>query len=329
MGVGSAVAVMSKACFCGTSALPGADRRERAISERRNSAALHVALSTACRALKVGATRTTPTMWLTRRARLSPSIANGLRMAASHAEDPIKLMGKTVVVTGTNRGIGLEFVKQLAEKGNKVIATVRSEARATALKELRNGFPEFIQITELDVADARAIALWASLLGKTGVQVDVLINNAGVVGTDGYNKWTIEDTDPEEMMYCFSANAIGPVVVVQQLLKRNIFGRGALIANVSSKVGSVSDNQSGRGYAYRASKAALNVVTKSLHVDLTPRGMTCTLLHPGWVITDMTEQNGLITTAESVAGMLGVLESKSRSQLGGQWHDYAAKPIPW
>lgn len=95
----------------------------------------------------------------------------------------------------------------------------------------------------------------------------------------------------------------------------------------TTQVGSIDDNGSGGGYAYRASKAALNIVTKSLSIDLQKEGVTCTLLHPGWVKTDMTSNNGLIDVETSVGGMIGVLESGV--DLQGSWHDYAGKSIPW
>ena len=117
--------------------------------------------------------------------------------------------------------------------------------------------------------------------------------------------------------------------MVQQLLVRGKLGGSAgpsLVGNVSSKVGSVEDNGSGGGYAYRASKSALNVANKSLSIDLEGEGVQCVLLHPGWVRTDMTLGNGLIDAEESVAGMLKILET---SGMNGRWFDYKGDVVPW
>ena len=153
--------------------------------------------------------------------------------------------------------------------------------------------PERLAVTTLDVSDEASIRYWASCLDSTppliasGGAVDVVINNAGTTGTDAYSKWELEDMDAEEMLHVFRINTVGPLLVVQQLLKRKLMGtqgvgkRGAVVGNVTSKVGSVDDNGSGKGYAYRASKSALNIVNKSMSIDLADRGVQCVLLHPG------------------------------------------------
>jgi NAD(P)-dependent dehydrogenase (short-subunit alcohol dehydrogenase family) len=249
----------------------------------------------------------------------------------------------TVVVTGANRGIGLEFVTQILAKhdGNAVVACCRDPESADELMDvqLKVG-PERLAITSLDVSDENSIGHWAANLGgvepvaRNGGVVDVVINNAGTTGTDGYTKWELEDMDAQEMMHVFKINTIGPLLVTQQLLKNGIIGdakkqaNGALIGNVTSKVGSVDDNGSGKGYAYRASKAALNIVNKSLSIDLADRNVTCLLLHPGWVRTRMTEGRGLIDADESARGLLAAMESQF-GEINGRWYDYKGDEIPW
>ena len=140
------------------------------------------------------------------------------------------------------------------------------------------------------------------LVRANGGAVDVVINNAGTTGTCGYDKWELEDMTSDEMMHVFKINTIGPLLVTQRLLKAGVLGtagvgerpRGALVGNVTSKVGSVDDNGSGSGYAYRASKAALNFVNKSMSIDLADRGVLCELLHPGWVRTRMTQARSIV-----------------------------------
>eukprot|EP00879_Flechtneria_rotunda_P000620 GHRR01000733.1.p1 GENE.GHRR01000733.1~~GHRR01000733.1.p1 ORF type:complete len:275 (+),score=70.05 GHRR01000733.1:3258-4082(+) len=240
------------------------------------------------------------------------------------------LTGKTVVVTGASQGIGLEFASQLLAKGNTVIAAVRDPDSATCLKQLQqSASANCLHVTQVDVSKTRSIEQWAASLPDSvpGLHhIDVVINNAGVYG----RKLNISTVTEDDMLYCFLTNTVGPLIVVQQLLQQGLIGgiRGkSLIANVSSKVGSVDDNRGGGGYAYRASKSALNIVNKSLSIDLAGDGVTAVLLHPGYVKTRMTDQQGLIDAQTSVAGLLSVLESDK--PLNGQWYDYKGEAIPW
>ena len=137
----------------------------------------------------------------------------------------------------------------------------------------------------------------------------------------------------DEMMHVYRINTIGPMLVTQQLVKRGLVGSSAegpvsLVGNVTSKVGSVDDNGSGKGYAYRASKAALNIVNKSMSIDLADRGVWCQLLHPGWVRTRMTEGRGLIDADESAAGLIKAMEGEY-GPINGCWYDYKGDEIPW
>ena len=250
----------------------------------------------------------------------------------------------TVVVTGANRGIGLEFVTQILAKhdGNAVVACCRDPESADELMDLQLKVgPERLAITSLDVSDENSIGHWAANLSSVepvasnGGGVDVVINNAGTTGTDGYNKWELEDMDAQEMMHVFKINTVGPLLVTQQLLKNGLVGdgargkgKGALVGNVTSKVGSVDDNGSGKGYAYRASKAALNIVNKSMSIDLADKNVQCLLLHPGWVRTRMTEGRGLIDADESARGLIAAMEG-AFGEINGRWYDYKGDEIPW
>uniref|UniRef100_A0A383VPJ6 Short-chain dehydrogenase/reductase SDR n=1 Tax=Tetradesmus obliquus TaxID=3088 RepID=A0A383VPJ6_TETOB len=240
----------------------------------------------------------------------------------------VALQGKQVVVTGASQGLGLEFTKQLLDKGNTVVAAVRNPS--AGLLQLEQAAPEGrLHVTQLDVSSTASITRWAGGLRDNcrGLRhVDVLINNAGVYGS----KVDLKTVTEQDMIACFKVNTIGPLVVVQQLLAAGLiggFGGKTLIANVSSKVGSVDDNRGGGGYPYRASKSALNIVNKSMSIDLAGDGVTCVLLHPGYVRTNMTGGQGLIDVQESVAGMLGVLESSK--PLNGEWYDFKGEKIPW
>jgi len=240
--------------------------------------------------------------------------------------DPIS--DKTVVVTGATGGIGSEFCKQLLEKKNRVIAACRKPT--DALRSLGEEHSGQLTITELDVSDGRSIAKWASELSSKVDHVHVCINNAGTTGLDGFARWALEDATEEDMMHAYMINAVGPTLIVQQLLKHSLLGGSSpsLVANVTSKVGSVADNGSGAGYAYRASKSALNNITKSMSIDLAPQGITCTLLHPGYVRTKMTEGRGLIDAPESAGGLIRVMEGAA-GPIAGRWYDYKLEEIPW
>ena len=251
-----------------------------------------------------------------------------------------------VVVTGANRGIGLEFCKQILAKsdGNSVVASCRDPSAATDLTALQKEMgASRLAIVALDVADEKSIAKWAESLASLepvkahGGSISVVINNAGTTGTDGYSKWELQDMTADEMMHVYRINTIGPMLVTQQLVKRGLVGSVAgspsegpvsLVGNVTSKVGSVDDNGSGKGYAYRASKAALNIVNKSMSIDLADRGVWCQLLHPGWVRTRMTEGRGLIDADESAAGLIKAMEGEY-GPINGCWYDYKGDEIPW
>lgn len=210
-----------------------------------------------------------------------------------------------VVITGANRGIGLEFTRHYLQQGHEVWACYRADPGGLAV--LESGGLHRVRW------DVRASAPQddAALPGR----VDLLINNAGIYGPSRGDGQSLESVTAEAMQDVFDVDCVGPLRVVQHLLPR-LSGAGAVIANVSSKMGSSGDNTSGGCYAYRAAKAALVIVSKSMAVDLAPRGVRVITLHPGWVRTDMTDHSGLIDPAESVSGMVRVIESVDRYEPG-------------
>ncbi|PRW55919.1 hypothetical protein C2E21_5144 [Chlorella sorokiniana] len=238
----------------------------------------------------------------------------------------MQLANKTCVVTGGNRGIGLELVRQLLAKNNTVIATARKPEAASDLQKLQASAGGRLSVTKLDVTSPQSIESWAAEVKALAPHVDLLVNNAGV--TDGWKE--LGEVTAQDMLDCFTANCIGPLLVTQQLHKQGLLGGRAgssLVANMTSKMGSIDDNGSGSDYAYRASKAGLNIVNKSLSIDLAPEGVTSVLLHPGYVRTDMTGWNGNIDTQACVKGLLAVLESDR--ELNGKWYAFDGKVIPW
>ena len=297
-------------------------------------------------------TMSSPTTAALKRKHASPA-RRSFEVAASASDKSDKkyipggpIANALVVVTGANRGIGLEFCKQILAKsdGNSVVASCRDPSAATDLTALQKEMgASRLAIVALDVADEKSIAKWAESLASLepvkahGGSISVVINNAGTTGTDGYSKWELQDMTADEMMHVYRVNTVGPMLVTQQLVKRGLLGSVAgspsegpvsLVGNVTSKVGSVDDNGSGKGYAYRASKAALNIVNKSMSIDLADRGVWCQLLHPGWVRTRMTEGRGLIDADESAAGLIKAMEGEY-GPINGCWYDYKGDEIPW
>jgi NAD(P)-dependent dehydrogenase (short-subunit alcohol dehydrogenase family) len=231
----------------------------------------------------------------------------------------VAIANKVTLVTGASRGIGKEFCRQLKAKNNVVIAGCRDPS------DMQEGLAD--DVFKLDVSDQASIQQFAAEVASKYQHLDLVINNAGIYGSRvGFGEMTAET-----MLDVFRTNAVGPLMLTQALHAESLLGGESetLLAHITSKMGSVDDNGSGGSYAYRASKSALNIISKSLSIDLEGDNVNSTLLHPGWVITDMVDMRGLITTTQSVEGMLGVLEAKSPAELRGAWHAFDGKVIPW
>lgn len=232
----------------------------------------------------------------------------------------------TVLVTGSNRGLGLEFVRQYAADGWQVIATCRRPEEADELNALTGGGA--VSVERLDVADEGSIAALRAQVGSR--PIDLLVNNAGVYGDRPAQ--VLGSLEAEEWLRVLRVDAIAPVLVAQALADNLIAaaqsGRPAVIATLTSKMGSIAENTSGGSYAYRSGKAALNAAMRSLAIDLAPRGVLSVLLHPGWVRTAMGGPNGLIDPPESIAGMRRVIAGLTPHTSGG-FFDYSGKEVPW
>ena len=228
----------------------------------------------------------------------------------------------TILITGTNRGIGLEFVKQYLARGDAVIATCRNRESAAALLDLQaEGTP--LRVMEVDVSSADSVARFADQLGDEAV--DVFINNAGVYGprAAGFGKVTEAD-----WLAVLQVNTIAPLLLTQRLIDNFKRGSAGKLVYLTSKMGSITDNHSGGSYIYRSSKTALNQVVRSLACDLADRGLTAAVIHPGWVQTDMGGPNALIDTRTSVAGMIKVIDGLGKDD-SGSFFNYDGKHIPW
>lgn len=226
-------------------------------------------------------------------------------------------------ITGANRGIGLEWVRQAAEDGWQVIATARSPERATDLLRVASRFPDRVEVWPLDVTDARSVDGLATRLG--GLAIDWLVNNAGVYGQPAGH---FGQVDFDNWRHTLEVNLLAPMRIMQVLTPAVERSERRVIAALSSRMGSIADNSSGGVYIYRSSKAALNAVMKSASIDLAPRGITCVTLHPGWVRTDMGGANAPVEVADSVRALRGVLESVTQADAG-RFIGPDGADIPW
>lgn len=230
---------------------------------------------------------------------------------------------QTVLITGANRGLGLEFCRQYADAGWRVIAACRHPESAEALTQLAQQQAS-IQIEALDVADFAQIDSLSERLA--GEAIDVLLNNAGVYGDEAgqgfgqlnYPKWQATLT----------VNTVAPVKMAEAFLPQLQHGARKLIVNVSSLMGSISDNGSGGSLLYRSSKAGLNAVMHSLALDLRAKSIGVLILHPGWAKTDMGGPGALISAEESVTGMRDCIERFTLAG-SGDFIKYDGSPMPW
>lgn len=224
----------------------------------------------------------------------------------------------TVLITGGNRGIGLEFVRQYAADGWKVHVTCRDPAAAKGLKDIAGD----VTIHALDVTDDVAIGALADKL--KGESIDLLVNNAGVIGPGN----SLGKTDKAGWLETLHVNSIAPIHVLEAFLPHLERGQGKTAAALTSKMGSIADNSSGGSYIYRTSKAALNAAMRSAAIDLRAKGIKVAVFHPGWVKTDMGGPSAQIDTRTSVAGLRAKIARLTPAESGG-FFNYDGTPLPW
>jgi len=235
---------------------------------------------------------------------------------------------RCVVVSGANRGIGLELCRQYAVDDWVVHAGCRDPEGAAELRELAEGRPGHVVVHSLDVTDGSSVAGLASHL--TGAAVDVLINNAGVFGPHpsrgepGQSFGSVDYAAAEEVL---RVNALGPLRLTEALVENLARAKRGKVATISSGMGSITGT-SGDYLAYRASKAAANMVMASLAADLRPRGIAVCLLSPGWVRTDMGGPEASLTPAESVSGLRRRIDELSLSS-SGCFLRYDGRQVAW
>jgi len=221
-------------------------------------------------------------------------------------------MMKHVVITGANRGIGLELARLYQTKGWRVTGVCR-----TSSPELEQAAAQVVE--DIDVTSEEAVRkLAVALQDQT---IDLLVNNAGVLQDE-----TLGSIDYDSIRLQMEVNALAPLRVTEALLPN--LPSGGKIANITSRMGSIGDNDSGGRYGYRASKAAFNAIGRSLAIDLKDRGIAVAQLHPGFVQTRMVNFGGIISPQESAAGLAARIEELNLENTGCFWHSNGEE-LPW
>ena len=229
------------------------------------------------------------------------------------------------LVTGANRGLGLEFARQLLDRGDRVIATCRQPGRANALNQLAGEYPGRLHVLPLDVAEPKSRAELVRelplVLGEDA-RLDLLLNNAGVLHSgERFGK-----VDAATLDDSLRTNASGPFLLTQALAP--LLADGATVANLSSELGSIAGKDAFRTPSYSISKAAQNMATAQLAQALATRGIVLVALHPGWVQTEMGGAGADVSPQDSAAGLLAVVEGLGERD-SGRFLDWRGQPLPW
>ena len=232
---------------------------------------------------------------------------------------------KQVLITGANRGVGLELARQLLARGDRVIATCRQPDEAQTLQQLAVEFGDRLLVETLDVTDDISVQKARTAVENTFDRLDLLINNAGIL----IKTEILSTFDAAIMQRTFDVNATGVMRVTTQFLDLLRLGREPKLINISSQLGSLQKMRPGWGrYSYNSSKAALNMVTRMLAFDLQADGIAVRAIHPGWVQTDMGGAHAAVTAHNSAAGILQLADHLTMANTG-TFHVYSGEEHPW
>jgi len=236
---------------------------------------------------------------------------------------------KSIVITGSSQGIGLEFARQYLEKGFQVFAGSRNPGASQGLRQLRESHPLRLITHPLDVGDEKSRRDFSQALSTYTKSLDLLINNAGIISGNEEFPHPFGALDQEGLSKIFLVNAIAPLMMAECL--SSLLGKGAdpIVVNITSDNGSIARRNHKGKYGYCASKAALNMITKILSHELRDQGIKVLALHPGWVKTPMTQhENAPLDPEESIRGMIGVIESLEMEDTG-KFLSWKREEIPW
>lgn len=227
-------------------------------------------------------------------------------------------------VTGASRGIGFEFVRQLLERGDRVVAACRKPAQATALNKLAFAHPGHCTVMPLDVTQPASITAFAHELAIVTDTVDVLVNNAGVLPAGD----RFGEVEGKDLVAAFTTNAAGPFLVTQALAPFLARGERSTVLNIGSALGSITQRDGYYKPSYCISKAALGMATRELAHALADQGTTVLVAHPGWVRTAMGGDNAEVDPADSVRGLLRLVDRATPSS-SGRFFDWQGDEMPW
>jgi NAD(P)-dependent dehydrogenase (short-subunit alcohol dehydrogenase family) len=229
---------------------------------------------------------------------------------------------KKILITGANRGLGLEHTRRFVAQGVFVYATARVPPEADDLNQLARQNPALVKVLAYDATNPNAPAQLAAELDN--IALDLVLFNAGVNG----KRLTFGEIDADAALQMFQINALAPLKLAEALVQNVAKSERKIYAFQSSLMGSIGDNGSSGSYAYRISKCALNMAVKNISIDLKAQGVIAVALHPGWVKTRMGGEQAPLSLAESVQGQQQLLGSLTLAQSGG-FFNFDGKPLPW
>ena len=229
----------------------------------------------------------------------------------------------STLITGANRGLGFEFARQYLADGWQVYAACRDPASASELRRLAEDSYGKLRILAMNVTDQASIRAAATELD--GQAIDLLLNNAGIIGPRGQ---TIGNIDYEAWAEVLAVNTMGPMRVSEAFVGHVASSDRKLIVTLTSGMGSIADNTSGGSIIYRSSKAAVNMVVRSQAIDLAPRGITCVVVNPGWVRTDMGGPNASLEPSESISALRRLIATFGPQQ-SGKFFNHTGREYPW
>ncbi len=233
-----------------------------------------------------------------------------------------------VLITGTNRGLGLEFVKQYLRRGDRVIATCRNLKKGQYLQELYPSYEEFLSIIQLDVASSDSRDNAYSEITSLTESIDIFINNAGIASGGSANSYVLGNLHTENIERVFQVNAIAPVLLVEKFLTLIEQGTAPRVINITSGLSSIARKNMVFRYSYCASKTALNMFSKLLSLQLRDKGIIVIPLHPGHVKTDLGGAYAPLAPEQSISGMIKVIDSLTLDDTG-KFLDWQGQELPW
>ena len=238
---------------------------------------------------------------------------------------------RRILVTGGSRGIGLEFVRQYLKRGDRVFAASRKPEDSSELQQLTGEYGEQLSVLQLDVSSEKSrSAVFERIAAKTDT-LDILINNAGIASGNEKVRYQFGELNQEDLSRSFLVNTIAPLMMTQEFFPMLEKGNDTIVVNISSNSGCISlkRGNGSTGYGYSSAKAALNMITKMLSIQLKDHSITVVSLHPGWVRTTMLYcDNAPLEPLESISGMIRVIDSLELKDTGS-FLDWKGNELPW